>query len=431
MPAKSPQHRDAHGRGPGLRASNKSDIASFVGGESANTPTGDYYHCVYYHCVFQTSTHRDFYYIMESTRRINRATLTYKGRKADIKTAKFRNKEVQQIYNAGVGSPCEFNEDLTQAIHKACNWPSYNKRLFEKAWELYPGSHRLHRPRPSRAQGKLIELPFSSPPSESKSPQLQAAMEATRLQRVDPGKTIVQELIHHSLLDIETGIVMRRPHILRAGMVVTSLAARLYRGRTDIFQRPTEAYSGPLIAFIMDMSGSMNCIWPDALAVMGAVAHTFNRARVSTICIGFSADEKHNHLYQFQDRDEAFDIDRFHIFKSHSGNADAVAVEYCRRQLLIMEQAYQESKKKYIVVFSDETPSGMTYLYKDRIDYYGCVVDCATLNETLNLCKKTNTATISALPGPTSSDRLMYDARILISNPESTLNSILEKMSVL
>src|SRR3972149_2522127 len=153
-------------------------------------------------------------------------------------------------------------------------------------------------------------------------PDLDSAMRVTRLKRVNPGETIVKELIHHSLLDIETGMVMRERQILRAGMVVTSLAARLYRGRTDIFQRQTETYTGPLIAFIMDMSASMSDTWPEALAIMGAVAHTLNRAGASTICIGFAASDRHNLLYQFQDMDEAFDIDRFNIFRPPSGTAD-------------------------------------------------------------------------------------------------------------
>src|SRR3972149_3188972 len=158
-------------------------------------------------------------------------------------------------------------------------------------------------------------------------PDLDSAMRVTRLKLVNPGETIVKELIHHSLLDIETGMVMRERQILRAGMVVTSLAARLYRGRTDIFQRQTESYTGPLMAFIMDMSGSMSATWPRALAVMGAVAHTLNRAGAATICLGFASNGDHNFLYQFQDVNEAFDIDRFHMFRPPAGNADAAAVE--------------------------------------------------------------------------------------------------------
>ena len=315
--------------------------------------------------------------------------------------------------------------------------------MFNKAWELYKEQVHIQpviRPQQLEKDDTeddtidihtLTTLPYGGDgiPKSNLPPELSSAMKATKLVSIEPGETIVKELIHHSLLDIETGMVMRDRQILRAGMVVTSLAARLYRGRTDIFQRHIESYTGPLMAFIMDMSGSMRSTWPGALAVMGAVAHTLNRAGASTICLGFSSDLC-NHLYQFQDVDETFDIDRFHGFDPPSGNADAVAVEYCRRQLLSMEQPSREPKKKYIIVFSDEQPCGMVYKTAGGLSIGGN--DGATLNQALDLCKMSGVTTISIRwRGKRRGPGLRYDTRMHIDNPEITLNRIMEKMGVL
>jgi len=445
-PKKSPQHERAHSlktpsRYPKLEIINKIDVASFVGGVMSATPIKQ----SYYDCCFESPQHKSFYLILEATRRVNKAVLTYKGRKADIKRARFSGRTIQNIYEAGVMSGGRLEENLKRAIHEASSHPTYQKELFEKAWSLYNTQVQYgHQPKiqlwePEEGPMGTISgayekveifrggdglLKFNIPPD------LLAAMKATRLKRVTPGETIVNELIHHSLLDIETGMVMRERQILRAGMVVTSLAARLYRGRTDIFQRQTEAYTGPLMAFIMDMSGSMSLTWPRALAVMGAVAHTLNRAGAATICIGFSATGKHNFLHQFQDMNETFDIDRFHTFDPPSGNADAVAVEYCRRQLLNMEQESREPKKKYIVMFSDEQPCGMIYRHGNSLGQSGN--DYATLNEALGLCEESNIMTISALVrGGYGNNGLCYDTRMNVSDPETTLNNMMEKMGLL
>ena len=445
MIPRSSQHRKAHAKKAqaslsAFQPSNKADLVSFVEGIASTTPIK----CRYYHKdIFNSEQQQTFYIAVEATRRIKQATLVYQGRTVDTKRAKLPE-GIQDIYDAGVKSRGgKLNKELRKAIHEACSRPRYERELFEAAWKLWEksGSQRLpmaHRSQPSRAirdnpVTDIIREPIPSGgpyfPDVKIPPGLHSAMRVTQLKRVNPGETIVKELIHHSLLDIETGMVMRERQILRAGMVVTSLAARLYRGRTDIFQRHIESYTGPLMAFIMDMSGSMASTWPGALAVMGAVAHTLNRAGASTICIGFAADDSHNLLYQFQDMDEAFDIDRFNIFSPPSGNADAVAVEYCRRRLLSMEQASREPKKKYIVVFSDESPCGMVYQGRSRSQLGN---DTRTLNEALNLCKTSNVMTISSLSrGECQLDELLYDARMYLSGPETTLNRMMERMGVL
>ena len=448
FPRKSPQHQKAHSpeipiQFP-LGITNKTDVASFIKGVAANTPTDNQY----YHCGFESDQHVLFYQILEATRCVNQAVLTYRGRKTEIKKARFSSGVLQDIYVAGVMSGGNFQENLRRAIHKACNQPAYNEELFRKAWGLYEKQVPLKKQLRYIAEDATVtdqgihSTTLTMPvgvhkrhggdglPESKPSLGLLAAMRATRLCYIKPGETIVKELIHHSLLDIETGMVMRDRQILRAGMVVTSLAARLYRGRTDIFQRQTESYTGPLMAFIMDMSGSMCATWPRALAVMGAVAHTLNRAGAATICIGFAAQD-YNFLYQFQDMNETFDIDRFHIFDPPSGNADAVAVEYCRRQLLSMEQEAREPKKKYIIVFSDEQPCGMFYLH-NRTERRQEGNDSKVLDEALNLCGQSSIMTISALVGEEPRGwSLPYDARICTSDPETTLNRILDKMGVL
>ena len=448
-PRKSPQHQGAHGPSPSpdLEAINKIDIASFVSGVISTAPTGS----PYYNYHFESPEHTSFYYIMEGTRRVNTAVRIYQGRKTEIRKARFSNNIVQDIYKAGVMHGGKFKENLRQAIHEACSHPTYQKELFEKAWRLYseqvPYKHHpliiIKESEPDRdATISEVHFKLEAPhggdglpvggdglPESNFPPDLLAAMRATKLKRVEPGETIVKELIHHSLLDIETGMVMRDRQILRAGMVVTSLAARLYRGRTDIFQRQTESYTGPLMAFIMDMSGSMSATWPRALAVMGAVAHTLNRAGAATICIGFASDGDHNFLYQFQDVNEAFDIDRFHAFRPPSGNADAAAVEYCRRQLQNMEQESREPKKKYIIMFSDEQPCGMTYRSSNNTTKDGN--DYRTLNEALALCRTSNIITISALARRDINEGISYNARMFTSDPETTMHRLMEKMGVL
>ena len=441
-PRKSPQHQGAHGPSPSpdLEAINKIDIASFVSGVISTAPTGS----PYYDCRFESLEHISFYYIIEGIRRVNKAVRIYQGRKTEIRKARFSNNIVQDIYKAGVMHGGKFKENLRQAIHEACSHPTYQKELFEKAWRLY-SEQVPYNNQPVMAESKpdrdatntnsevhfKLEAPHGGDglPESNFPPDLLAAMRATKLERVEPGETIVKELIHHSLLDIETGMVMRDRQILRAGMVVTSLAARLYRGRTDIFQRQTESYTGPLMAFIMDMSGSMSATWPRALAVMGAVAHTLNRAGAATICIGFASNGDHNFLYQFQDVNEAFDIDRFHAFRPPSGNADAAAVEYCRRQLQNMEQESREPKKKYIIMFSDEQPCGMTYRSSNNTTKDGN--DYRTLNEALALCRTSNIITISALARRDINEGISYNARMFTSDPETTMHRLMGKMGVL
>src|SRR3989304_6756789 len=121
-PVKSPQHQQAHGQqGSYLKPSNKLDVASFVEGVASNTPLNE----SYYHCHFLSSEHSVFYYILEATRRVNNATLTYQGRTADIKKAIFSSRDIQDIYRAGVMSGGGFNEDLRQAIFNACSPPTH------------------------------------------------------------------------------------------------------------------------------------------------------------------------------------------------------------------------------------------------------------------------------------------------------------------
>ena len=87
-PKKSPQHEKAHSpktpsQYPKLEITNNIDVASFVGGITSSTPIKE----SYYNCRFESSQHKSFYLILEATRRVNKAVLTYKGRKADIKRA--------------------------------------------------------------------------------------------------------------------------------------------------------------------------------------------------------------------------------------------------------------------------------------------------------------------------------------------------------
>ena len=102
-PLKSPQHKQAHAGQSNtiqLTPTNKTDVASFIGGVSATTPvTGSYYQC-----NFQSPKHSSFYYMLEATRRINRAVLKYQGRKTNIKKAVFSNHIMEDVYRAGVGS---------------------------------------------------------------------------------------------------------------------------------------------------------------------------------------------------------------------------------------------------------------------------------------------------------------------------------------
>ena len=443
---KSPQHRQAHdGRLRGLtvnlEVTNKTDTASFVNGvaSSVSVPKMKEY---------AAGIKLEFYCLLEATRLINQAANTqFQGRKRDIKEATPRDKMAGFIYNAGVGSRRRsiLNRPLRRAIHKACNQSAFSPNLFKKAWELYnygelpkirclsqpptdegieDGPESVHYTKALALLGGRDGIDNTPCPA-----RLEAAMRATVTNRVKPGMTVVEELLHHSLLDIETGMVMRERQILRAGMVVTNLAARLYRGRTDIFERHTESYTGPLMAFILDMSGSMSEYWPRALAVMGAVAHTLNRAGASTICVGFASSSYNNIIYQFQDAEEAFDIDRFHLIDCHNGNADAVAVEYCRVKLLEMDQTNGEPKKKYIIVFSDEQPAGMVYYAKGGNNRDGD--DLRTLNQALGLCNISNIKTISILVNHHERETIKYHARTRMSTPEITLNRLLETMGVL
>src|SRR3972149_316155 len=121
---------------------------------------------------------------------------------------------------------------------------------------------------------------------------------------------------------------------------------------------------------------------------------------------------------------EGFDPDRFHTeIYGPSGNADAVAVEYCRRVLLNMQQ--DDTRKKYIVVFSDETPMGMRY--KNGIHN-----DLRTLNEALKLCQDSRVETISVstrrLMGFKADNVIDYQYRIDMSDPEKTLHRLVDVM---
>src|SRR4030065_1238981 len=132
-PRKSPQHEEAHSpqasQYPGLEITNKIDVASFVDGVTSTTPVKK----SYYDCRFESPQHKSFYLILEATRRVNKAVLTYKGRKADIKRARFSRRAIQDIYEAGVMSGGGLEENLKRAIHEASSHPTYQKELFEKA----------------------------------------------------------------------------------------------------------------------------------------------------------------------------------------------------------------------------------------------------------------------------------------------------------
>jgi len=427
----SPQHRRSHGKGTVLlHPISGTDTDSFVEGACSNV--------ILKGCSGLPASQRSFYKVMEATRKTVLATATFQGRKRDIKECILKDDTQNAIYHAGVGSSkCRhLDKKVRRAIRKACIQPQFNRVLFDRAWELFKGYD------PDRATGKIASRrrslsfnaasslnsslspsPFVALPSSALG-NLESAMSLLCIEEVPPRQTIIEGLLHYAPLDIETGIVMRKPQILRAGMVVTSLASRLYRGRTDIFTRRVESYDGPLIAFIMDMSGSMRGMWPYALTVMGAVAHTLSRAGSSTICVGFCASSYSNILYQFQGINEFFDPDRFHTeIYGPSGNADAVAVEYCRRVLLNMQQ--DDTRKKYIVVFSDETPMGMRY--KNGIHN-----DLRTLNEALKLCQDSRVETISVstrrLMGFKADNVIDYQYRIDMSDPEKTLHRLVDVM---
>jgi len=426
----SPQHRRAHGKGTAsLHPISGTDTDSFIEGSCSNITLRG--------CSHLPASQRSFYKVMEATRKTVLATATFQGRKRDIKECKLKDSTQNAIYHAGVGSSKyrDLDKKARRAIRKACIQPQFNRVLFDRAWELFKGCNPDRAPskmasrRPSLSLKAASSLNSSLPPSPfvlppTASGNLESAMSLLRVSEVSPKQTIIKELLHYTALDIEAGMVMRRPQILRAGMVVTNLASRLYRGRTDIFTRRVESYDGPLIAFIMDMSGSMIGMWPHALTVMGAVAHTLSRAGSSTICIGFCANYQYNILYQFQGINEPFDLDRFHTaINPPSGNADAVAVEYCRRVLLNMQQG--DARKKYIMIFSDETPMGMRY----KNGYHD---DLITLNDALKLCRDSRVETISVstrhLMGMVAHNVIDYQYRINMYDPEKTLYNLVDVM---
>ena len=378
--------------------------------------------------------------ILDTARAFNMATMVFPGRIHALDKFKSGDEATDAILQIGIGKVVEgVSDELCEAIKDATYYPVLDSKKYQRVMDmlineveppLQPGcpspqfARLFYADSESFAEGVVPgtashaeynegNTSYSNVPSglkfkikEDRTPGLESAMSMLRVRKVVPGLTCIRELDHSTLLDIETGLALREPVISRAGMVRTSLASRLYRGRTDIFEKHDKTPDeGPLMAFALDMSGSMGRIWPTALATMGSVAHTFNRAKSPTLCVGFASGERQNIIFEFQGVDDTFDIDRFRIISPPTGNPDAVAVEYCRNKLLEMELTHGK-RRKYLVVFSDEQPAGMCY--RARL----MAGDPETLRQAVSLCRKDNITTISVLDSSGYGGRDFYDKTI-------------------
>lgn len=255
------------------------------------------------------------------------------------------------------------------------------------------------------------------------------AMKTVKLLEIEPDESVHLELTANTKLDQVAGSARSRIIVDRKGPFVKGpLAHRLIVGDTRIFGRVEKAEESPIsVAFALDMSGSMSGSWQTVLRVMGSISHAIMRAGADSMAMGFCSSKAYCIFPIFKSLDDPFDPLRFSGYypsEYENGNPDAIAVEWCRRQLL-SGSSHRAAKSKFIIVFSDEEPAGPC---PESVYTYSTIGHTGALNQAIYRCTLSGVKVISAHLPDHRLSTLKYHAKVEIQGVDTTLERLVTAM---